>query len=272
MKNFFNSNNSTGLFKVLVTVGLLLFFVVFGLYIFKFGSSGFSDQGSVWGQFGDYLGGTLNPIFGFLSFIALVWTIAIQSKQISLMQSSLKAAERPWLSLKVMIGENFVVNDNEFRFDVRCVVKNFGKSPAFNCDIKNVLEVFLDSKFDERFEDFYKSTKSKSANRSILGFSIFPNEEQTVDVNIGLPLEKVIQLNDEMLKRTGDIIFFAPVLYSCITYKSNFDHEYHMTSTISHINVKNEGNLGFKFNHSTGEINSTKCHLTADPFLQGIID
>jgi len=43
-----------------------------------------------WGQLGDYFGGTLNPIFGFLSFIALLVTIYIQSKELNLSRTELE--------------------------------------------------------------------------------------------------------------------------------------------------------------------------------------
>lgn len=40
-----------------------------------------TDTKSDWGTFGDYIGGTLNPIFAFLSFIAVLYTIESQNKQ-----------------------------------------------------------------------------------------------------------------------------------------------------------------------------------------------
>ena len=57
----------------------------------------FATTQDKWGQFGDYLGGTLNPIFGFLGFIVLVLTLALQSRQLELtkieVQNSLKELE-----------------------------------------------------------------------------------------------------------------------------------------------------------------------------------
>lgn len=58
-----------------------LFGVVLALYLMEF-NNGFSNENSDWGTFGDFLGGTLNPIFGFLSLIALLLTIALQSKEL----------------------------------------------------------------------------------------------------------------------------------------------------------------------------------------------
>ncbi|NLA01618.1 hypothetical protein GTA07_14655 [Rhodococcus hoagii] len=58
-----------------------LFGFVLALYLMEF-NNGFSNENSDWGTFGDFLGGTLNPIFGFLSLIALLLTIVLQSKEL----------------------------------------------------------------------------------------------------------------------------------------------------------------------------------------------
>lgn len=41
-----------------------------------------STDAAVWGQFGDYIGGVLNPTFSFLAFIALIMTVVLQIRQI----------------------------------------------------------------------------------------------------------------------------------------------------------------------------------------------
>lgn len=49
-----------------------------------------SSKHDVWGQFGDFFGGTLNPILSFLSLIALVFTVALQSRQLELAHEELQ--------------------------------------------------------------------------------------------------------------------------------------------------------------------------------------
>ncbi len=39
---------------------------------------------SRWGEFGDFLGGTLNPLFALLGLLALLLTIVLQSKELRL--------------------------------------------------------------------------------------------------------------------------------------------------------------------------------------------
>ena len=43
---------------------------------------GFSEKQDVWGQFGDFIGGTVNPILSFLSLLALVFTVVLQTRQL----------------------------------------------------------------------------------------------------------------------------------------------------------------------------------------------
>ena len=70
--------------------------LVLGAYIttfaLQYGWSVSSDQ-AVWGQFGDYLGGVLNPIFGFLAFVGVLWTLHLQATQLSLLKHQAELEE-----------------------------------------------------------------------------------------------------------------------------------------------------------------------------------
>lgn len=46
------------------------------------------------GQLGDFLGGTLNPIFGFATVCLLLWSVFIQRKELSLTRKELKKSRR----------------------------------------------------------------------------------------------------------------------------------------------------------------------------------
>ncbi|MCK2123932.1 hypothetical protein [Pseudomonas sp. PNPG3] len=72
---------------VLIAVMLLLSFVV------QFGISP-SDAQESWGQFGDFLGGILNPLFSIIGLLALLHTIVLQSKELSKSTKELKASAR----------------------------------------------------------------------------------------------------------------------------------------------------------------------------------
>ncbi|MDT3319258.1 hypothetical protein Q4Q52_05685 [Shewanella sp. SP1S2-4] len=73
-------------FRLVCFVALLALLLI-GLYFLNF-HSGVPDQ-EKFGQFGDYLGGVLNPILGFATVILLVHSLKIQSKELSLTRDEL---------------------------------------------------------------------------------------------------------------------------------------------------------------------------------------
>lgn len=89
MSNNRDRYNTVNYLYLLVLLSIILTVVITSLYFIKFHSSLSSNQ-SDWGTFGDYIGGTLNPIFGFFSLIALLITIAFQSRELHLSTQELR--------------------------------------------------------------------------------------------------------------------------------------------------------------------------------------
>jgi hypothetical protein len=58
------------------------FFLVPLLYFIRFADQGFGPQ-ETWGQFGDYLGGTLNPFIGLFTVWGLLMAFKLQSAQLA---------------------------------------------------------------------------------------------------------------------------------------------------------------------------------------------
>jgi uncharacterized membrane protein len=67
--------------KLLIFIAILSALIIIGLYFCKFHHVLANTQ-DTWGQFGDYVGGTLNPVFSFFTLIAVLITIKQQSEQI----------------------------------------------------------------------------------------------------------------------------------------------------------------------------------------------
>ena len=63
--------------------------IVAGTYAVHFWDVPLAETGDVWGQFGDYLGGVLNPVFGFLSVFALLVALVLQTRELKLSRESL---------------------------------------------------------------------------------------------------------------------------------------------------------------------------------------
>lgn len=60
----------------------ILFAGTIGIYVWNFGTSISTDQ-SLWGQFGDYLGGVINPAVGFITIILLIITLNTQREELA---------------------------------------------------------------------------------------------------------------------------------------------------------------------------------------------
>lgn len=78
----------------IVVLAVVILAAVFAAYFLHFSRYGLSGDTSAWGQFGDFVGGTANPLLGFITIILLVLTIIIQSKQLSISSRELELSRR----------------------------------------------------------------------------------------------------------------------------------------------------------------------------------
>lgn len=77
-----------------IIAGLILYsFFLISIFVANFSVLDFSNDVAKWGSVGDYFGGLLNPVFAFLSFIALLLALRYQSKQIKQTAIQLKQNE-----------------------------------------------------------------------------------------------------------------------------------------------------------------------------------
>lgn len=53
-----------------------------------------TDARAAWGQFGDYMGGVVNPLLSLLTLLALVATVALQRQQLQISRAELKATRK----------------------------------------------------------------------------------------------------------------------------------------------------------------------------------
>lgn len=71
---------------VLTLIAIFVLILIASIYIFVsnfFLNTIVSPSETLWGIFGDTLGGTLNPILTFISFLAILYTIYLQGKELS---------------------------------------------------------------------------------------------------------------------------------------------------------------------------------------------
>lgn len=75
-------------YVVAISVLLYLSLFILNLYFSKFGWPP-ANEGD-YGTFGDFIGGTLNPIFGFTTIMLLVWSLRKQVEELELTRQELK--------------------------------------------------------------------------------------------------------------------------------------------------------------------------------------
>jgi uncharacterized membrane protein len=90
-----------------MAVALLLLVATFAIYFWVF-SGPLTQSNEKWGQFGDYVGGVLNPIFAFFGFIALLITLILQSRELQHSTRELaKSAQALKLQNDALVLQNF---------------------------------------------------------------------------------------------------------------------------------------------------------------------
>lgn len=67
--------------------------VILTLYFYRFHAE-LSLDNATWGQFGDYVGGLINPILGFFSFITLLLALQVQASQSETAVAAFAQAQR----------------------------------------------------------------------------------------------------------------------------------------------------------------------------------
>ncbi|HIF50484.1 MAG TPA: hypothetical protein EYQ42_02955 [Thiotrichaceae bacterium] len=101
---------NTGLVIIfIIASGIAIAIICVYLYANYYNGDIITDH-SRWGEFGDYIGGVLNPVFGFFGLFALLLTISIQVKELQLtrkeLRNSSKALESQNETLKLQNFEN----------------------------------------------------------------------------------------------------------------------------------------------------------------------
>ncbi|WP_143482088.1 hypothetical protein [Pseudomonas congelans] len=77
--------------KTLVVTSIVIAMVMIVRFAIFFGITPSGNQES-WGQFGDFVGGILNPLFSITGLFALLYTIALQSREMHNSTQELKAS------------------------------------------------------------------------------------------------------------------------------------------------------------------------------------
>jgi len=141
----------------LILLGVIAFFLltfVAGAYFFKFNGS-LSESQDVWGQFGDFLGGTLNPVFAFLSLFALLYTITLQIKALKTSNRALRLSNEELKETRKIIKE---------QRDIQSLQKKLLEIQVFDNHFFNSLDLMV---------DVIQSAQDHSTNQIRTGFHAY---------------------------------------------------------------------------------------------------
>lgn len=76
-------------------ISILLIALVWGFYFINFGINGsLSKSGEVWGQFGDYVGGVINPLLTFITIFLLIKSQGLQQEANAALINQIKSQEK----------------------------------------------------------------------------------------------------------------------------------------------------------------------------------
>lgn len=82
-------------------VGAAGFFILsaYAAYFLRF-HGGFSEKRDAWGQFGDFIGGTVNPLLSFMTLLALIFTVVLQTRQLEHSRAALANSKEELLATR----------------------------------------------------------------------------------------------------------------------------------------------------------------------------
>src|SRR4051812_28622631 len=79
---------------IFAVITVILIIAIYSAKFFPIFGAQLSEDTAVWGQFGDYIGGTLNPILSFISVVLLIQSLKLQNEANEALKAELKESEK----------------------------------------------------------------------------------------------------------------------------------------------------------------------------------
>ncbi|PLA40034.1 hypothetical protein CYK00_07505 [Neisseria sicca] len=159
-----------------------------------------SDDPAIWGTFGDYLGGTLNPIISFLAFIGLLYTIRQQAQEMKATRDELeRTAEQQSRQSEIFNLQQFESTFfsllEQYNKIVETLVKNVDEINKYN-RTHNSIDSFINEIY-EKYSEIYQSNVCN--NQIKINFYIANNIQQNLELKryfiVLFQILKLISLN-----------------------------------------------------------------------------
>ncbi|MBU2062488.1 MAG: hypothetical protein KKH44_11655 [Bacteroidetes bacterium] len=179
---------------VVLLIALFGFISVMTIYFFNF--NGDIGNQEVFGQFGDFIGGVLNPIFSFLTICLLIASLIMQRIELSKVVEELELAREVHITSVNMKHYEFLLshllNDgSEFKLAASIFAQKMDESVSIILPDNSRMEVAI-------FELLSEPTNLEMARKH--GFEIRTSVSPTEKVFKFRPIEeKFEQLNDQLV-------------------------------------------------------------------------
>ena len=144
-------NKPNRLLWILGGAAVAAFLIILGLYIAYFKNLSVTNDSATWGTFGDYLGGTLNPIISFLALIGLLYTIHQQAQEMQATREELKqAAEQQRQQVEQQSRQSEIFNLQQFESTFFSLLEQHNKiiENLIEAKISDLTNITIDEKFN----------------------------------------------------------------------------------------------------------------------------
>ena len=144
-------NKPNRLLWILGIAAVAAFLIILGLYIAYFKNLSVTNDSATWGTFGDYLGGTLNPIISFLALIGLLYTIHQQAQEMQATREELKqAAEQQRKQVEQQSRQSEIFNLQQFESTFFSLLEQHNKiiENLIEAKISDLTNITIDEKFN----------------------------------------------------------------------------------------------------------------------------
>lgn len=205
------------------------------LYLYYFGNQGISNSQEVWAQFGDFLGGTVNPLMSFLALIAIVLTIILQSKQIELSKEALELSRQELAaSREELIQSRIAAQDQVIHL----------KAEASKADVYRTIQV-LESRLEGLYrEPIYFVSQGKLFKRELYFLLTFAEPSalrQIIPANASPQVEyedQLVQTKAVLAQLHLAIVKMSMQLTSLVSIADSDPVLFFYEATLSHLAAK----------------------------------
>jgi hypothetical protein len=138
---------------ILLVFALLAFFFVLGVYIYYFNALSIIKDTATWGTFGDYFGGTLNPIISLLALIGLLYTIHQQAQEMKATREELKqASEQQRKQVEQQSRQSEIFNLQQFESTFFSLLEQHNNILEKIIVNNNKIKITMISSLNEKYE------------------------------------------------------------------------------------------------------------------------